>query len=68
MAFLGVIENVGDAAILGANGDVTRAPTDNLTTAGACSVVDTAGMCRMTTFCRIGQAVSGAIPGVRNGS
>ena len=40
MAFLVFIENVGDAEILGADGDFTWAPTDNLTIAGAFSFVD----------------------------
>ena len=40
VAFLVFIENVGDAEILGADGDFTWAPTDNLTIAGAFSFVD----------------------------
>ncbi len=40
VAFLVFIENVGDAEILGADGDFTWAPTDNLTIAGAFSIVD----------------------------
>ena len=40
VAFLVFIENVGDADILGADGDFTWAPTDNLTIAGAFSFVD----------------------------
>ena len=40
VAFLVFIENVGDAEILGADGDFTWAPTANLTIAGAFSFVD----------------------------
>ena len=40
VAFLVFIENVGDAEILGADGDFTWAPTENLTIAGAFSFVD----------------------------
>ena len=40
VAFLVFIENVGDAEILGADGDFTWAPTPNLTVAGAFSFVD----------------------------
>ena len=40
VAFLVFIENVGDAEILGADGDFTWAPTANLTIAGAFSLVD----------------------------
>ena len=40
VAFLVFIENVGDAQILGADGDFTWAPTGNLTIAGAFSFVD----------------------------
>ena len=40
VAFLVFIENVGDAEILGADGDFTWVPTPNLTIAGAFSFVD----------------------------
>ena len=40
VAFLVFIENVGDAEILGADGDFTWAPTPSLTIAGAFSFVD----------------------------
>ena len=40
VAFLVFIENVGDAEILGADGDFTWMPTANLTIAGAFSFVD----------------------------
>ena len=40
VAFLVFIENVGDAEILGMDGDFTWAPTANLTIAGALSIVD----------------------------
>ncbi len=40
VAFLVFIENVGDAEVLGADGDFTWVPTPNLTIAGAFSIVD----------------------------
>ena len=40
VAFLVFIENVGDAEILGADGDFIWVPTPNLTIAGAFSIVD----------------------------
>jgi len=41
VSFLWFADNVGDAEIIGADGDFIWAPTDNLTIAGAFSVIDT---------------------------